>query len=500
MRISTQIFYNRNNDSMMNQQAKLSQQNVHLSTGKRVIHGADDAVAISTIKRIKQDISSGEQYIENGKIAETANAMGETAIGQATNILQRARELMVSAGNAIYNAENYETVAIELEGLRDELIGVANTQDGNSQYIFSGYEVDTQPFQKNEFGAVDYHGDNGNQTYQVGAGVFVQGTDSGTAVFIDIPEGNGSFVSEANINNQGSGVIDSASVIDGRQAAFLKEDYSIAISVAAEGAEPDYSVYGIKEGNVRGDAKINLSSIDLSDPGFAAFDPALFDKAASNGATIGFSAAGSLLEVTVNGVSASPAAIFDPANSQKQTVTLNGFSFDIEGQPNVTDTYTLNKYIEPTQYTEDQSIEFNGIKTSLKGNLVNKDAFILRQSGSKDIFSTLQNAIDTLRMPGDDDNSDAQREIRLDMARHEIDNNISNVSMVRTAVGARMRTIDNQRESTFDFNLTNQKTLSNLEDLDMASAISEYQQQLGLLEVSQKTFMQLQGLSLFKLL
>ena len=68
MRISTQVFYNRTNENMMNQQAKLSQQNVHLSTGKRVIHGADDAVAISTIKRIKQDISSGEQYIENGKV------------------------------------------------------------------------------------------------------------------------------------------------------------------------------------------------------------------------------------------------------------------------------------------------------------------------------------------------------------------------------------------------------------------------------------------------
>ena len=79
-----------------------------------------------------------------------------------------------------------------------------------------------------------------------------------------------------------------------------------------------------------------------------------------------------------------------------------------------------------------------------------------------------------------------------------IDNAIENVSGVRTSVGARMRTIENQRESTQDFNLTNQKTLSNLEDLDMAAAISDFKMQMSLLEVSQQTFVQMQSLSLFK--
>ena len=90
--------------------------------------------------------------------------------------------------------------------------------------------------------------------------------------------------------------------------------------------------------------------------------------------------------------------------------------------------------------------------------------------------------------------------MRLDMARHQIDNAMSNISGIITSVGARMRTIDNQSESIQDFNLTNQKTLSNLEDLDMAEAISEFQLQTSLLEISQKTFVQMQSLSLFKLI
>lgn len=501
MRISTQVFYQRNTESVMTQQSKLSQQNVHLSAQKRVIHGSDDPVAVSTIQRLKQDISVGEQYIKNGEMGETANALEETSLAQVTNILQRTRELMVTAGNATYNSENREAIAKELEGLREELMGVANTKDGNSQYIFSGFEVDTQPFQKNEFGTIDYHGDSGDRSYKVGPGVFVTGNDSGSSVFTEIKEGNGTFVSEGNSNNNGSGVIDEASVIDSKKAnGFLNEDYTIAISETAVGADPDYSVYGIKGVALTGNAQVNLTSIDNSNANFAAFDPALYDSTMPSGITIGFSAVGPLYEVTVDGASATPPAFFDPANTEKQAVDLNGLKFDIDGVPALTDTYTLNKYAQPTKYTEGQSIEFNGIKTELKGKVVNSDSFTLRQSGNKDIFATIADAIETLRIPGEDDVSKAQREMRLDMTRHQIDNAMTNVSGIRTGVGARMRTIENQRESTQDFNLTNKKTLSNLEDLDMASAISEFSMQSSLLEITQKTFVQMQNMSLFELL
>jgi flagellar hook-associated protein 3 FlgL len=149
----------------MTQQSELSQQNMHLSTQKRVMSGADDPVAISAIQRINQQLSVNTQNIQSGEKAETANAIEDTALGQATNILQRVRELTVSGINGTYNTDAREAVATELEGLRDELIGIANTRDGNSQYIFAGYEVDTKPFQKNEFGSIEYHGDEGSKSF-----------------------------------------------------------------------------------------------------------------------------------------------------------------------------------------------------------------------------------------------------------------------------------------------------------------------------------------------
>ncbi|WP_019616621.1 flagellar hook-associated protein FlgL [Psychromonas ossibalaenae] len=502
MRISTQVFYQRSTESVLTQQTKLSQQNIHLSTQKRVIHGSDDAVAISTIQRLKQDISLGDQYIKNGEMGETANALEETSLAQATNILQRTRELLVTSGNDTYNAENREAIAKELENLREELMGVANTKDGNSQYIFSGFEVDTQPFQKNEFGTIEYHGDNGDRSYKVGPGVLVQGNDSGSSVFTKIAEGNGTFVSEGNSNNTGSGVIDEASVIDSKAAnGFLSEDYTIAITEPAPGADPEYSVYGLKDATVTGSANVKISKVDLNDANIANVNPANTYPDINSDISIEFvaTAVATEFELRINGQSSLP-AVYDSANTTAQEITIDGISVEVDGIPNAADQYTLTKYVAPTLYTEGQSIEFNGIKTELKGKVDDLDNFTLRQSEEKDIFATMQDAIDTLRMPGEDDVSKAQREMRLDMARHQIDNTMTNVSGVRTSVGARMRTIENQRESTQDFNLTAKKNLSSLEDLDMAAAISEYQLQMSLLEVTQQTFVQMQSLSLFKLI
>ncbi|MFT6986849.1 MAG: flagellar hook-associated protein 3 FlgL [Psychromonas sp.] len=502
MRISTQMFYQRSTENVMSQQTKLSQQNQYMSAAKRVLTGSDDPVAISTIQRLKQDISLGEQLIKNGEMAETANSLEETALAQTTNILQRVRELMVSAGNGTYNDQNREAVAKQLGGLREELMGVANTKDGNSQYIFAGYQVDTQPFQENEFGAIDYHGDGGERDYKVGSSVLVQGNNSGSSVFTDIKEGNGTFVAEANLNNGGSGVIDAASVIDSDAATvFSDQDYTISMSESVPAGDSEYSVYGLKEVAVTGSANVKISKIDLTDPNIGNVNPAGTYPAASSDVNVEFFATGTPgeFEVQINGQSSLP-AIYDTANTQSQEVTIDGISVEVDGLPNAGDQYGLTKYVSPTLYTEGQSIEFNGIKTALKGNVAEFDSFTLAQSGSKDIFSTIQDSIDALRIPGEDGAAKAQREMRLDMGRQQVDNAMSNVTGIRTSVGTRLQTVANQKESNLDFNLASKKTLSNLEDLDMAAAISEFSMQSSILEITQKTFVQMQNMSLFKLI
>ncbi|TEW46007.1 flagellar hook-associated protein FlgL [Psychromonas algicola] len=501
MRISSPTFHARNTTVLMDKQSDLSQKNIHLAASKRVIHGSDDPVAIATIQRLKQDLSVGEQFIKNGEMAESANRLSDVSLTQSTNILQRIRELLVSGSNGTLSEKDREIVSVELKALREGLIGAANTRDGNSQYIYSGFSVDTLPFQQNEFGEVEYHGDSGEREYRVGSSLTVKGNDAGSKVFMGIPEGNGIFVSELGSNNRGSAVITEGIVTDKVAARdFLKEDYVVAISKPNEIDKPTYSVYGLKEDTVAGNADVKIANIDLSDFSINNVNPSGVYPADGSNVKIEFvETGGNQFTVKVNGVSSSNA--YDANNTNSQEINVGGITLEVDGLPANGDSYDFIKYIPPTAYEEEgQGISFNGIKTEIKGEVENKDTFTLRQSGEKDIFATIQSAIDALLIGDKENEASAKRVIAFNMSLLQVDAAMENITKIQTDTGSRLRTIDNQRESILDFNLTSKTTLSNLEDLDMAAAISDFQQQKGMLEVSQKAFVQLQQLSLFNLL
>ncbi len=109
--------------------------------------------------------------------------------------------------------------------------------------------------------------------------------------------------------------------------------------------------------------------------------------------------------------------------------------------------------------------------------------------GKSDMFSVLYDfAIDL-----EADAPSASTLTRLDSALDEVLN-------TRTAIGARMNSIDGQRSTSEGFSLVLQENLSNLEDLDYADAISRFEQQILALQASQQSFVKIEGLSLFNYL
>ena len=502
MRISTQAFFQRSTTSILESQAKTSQLNVRLAEGKRVLYAADDPVAAASIQRLKQTISVNTQYVKNIEIADAANAQEESTLGQMVNILQRVRELLVSAGDGIYSVENLDTVAQELEELKEGLLGLANTRDGNSEYIFAGFDVDTQPFQVNEFGTVEYFGDRGVRQLQVGSGVDAAINDSGFDVLMNLNSGNGSFNSTIGAGNTGSGVIDQGVVFDPATASnFQGEEYSIQITEPGGGLAKQYSVYSIEAASVAGSATVKLAGIDLNDAAIANVNPATVYPNVGSSVNVAFFATATPgeFEIQINGQTSLP-AIYDANIASAQQISIDGMTIEVSGVPVATDSYQINKYIAPTQYYQDQSIEFNGIRTTLKGEPLNQDYFTLSPSSNTNIFATIQSAIDALRIPGSTDTQEALRLTQINMAQLELDNGMDNVVNTRSRVGARMQTLLNQTSISEEFKLISQAAMSRLEDLDMAQAISDLKLEQTKLEVAQQTFIQLQRLSLFDLI
>jgi flagellar hook-associated protein 3 FlgL len=82
----------------------------------------------------------------------------------------------------------------------------------------------------------------------------------------------------------------------------------------------------------------------------------------------------------------------------------------------------------------------------------------------------------------------------------DIDQATNHVIGKRSDVGSRSRALDDETSLGADFKVQLSTTLSNIRDLDYASALTQLsQQQLGL-QAAQQAFAQTQGLTLFRYL
>lgn len=119
-------------------------------------------------------------------------------------------------------------------------------------------------------------------------------------------------------------------------------------------------------------------------------------------------------------------------------------------------------------------------------------------AGNQDVFASLKSAIDVLKAPVDGDpgrQADVENTIATSM--RELDNSLDNVLTVRASVGARLNELDVVDQVSNNRMLSYEQTRSDLVDLDYVEAISEYSlRQVGL-QAAQKSFADIQGMSLF---
>jgi len=238
MRVATANSYDNTISQLTKRQAELSELQGQISTGKRVQKASDDPVAAvlseaaqNRLTRVKAD----QRALETSK---TSITQGESALGQAGSILQDVRDLLLSAGNGSYGPNEYKDIALQIEGMRDQLLAVANQKDSSGRTLFGGLGGAGAPF-------VDSFGPSGNGvTFQGLRGQEATGNNSlpqsfdGNAVFMRVPQGNGSFVLSLSAGNTGSVRTDTGQVVD--PSALTGQNYSIGF--ADNAGTMEYSV------------------------------------------------------------------------------------------------------------------------------------------------------------------------------------------------------------------------------------------------------------------
>ena len=166
MRISTQMMYQQNMRGITNSQAEWMKYGEQMSTGKRVINPSDDPIAASQAVVLSQAQSENSQFALARTFATQKVSLEENVLNQVTTAIQSAQEKIVSAGNGTLSDDDRASLATDLQGIRDQLMNLANSTDGNGRYIFSGYKTETAPFAQADG---TYNGGTENITQQVDA-------------------------------------------------------------------------------------------------------------------------------------------------------------------------------------------------------------------------------------------------------------------------------------------------------------------------------------------
>jgi flagellar hook-associated protein 3 FlgL len=242
MRISTAQIFQSGVSAMQGAQSKLNHTSLQMATGRRILTPSDDPGGATQSVMLQSAIGATEQHQRNISLAQPKLEQEEAQIGAVDNVLQRARELVLTGNNDTYTLANRKVLASEIRQLRGDILDIANSLDANGEYLFAGTRSLEAPFVQNAAGQVSYVGADGAGAVRqvaISSTRTIQIGDTGKSIFMDIPEKSGRVVQGVPLpSNTGTLAVQRAEIAD-FDAYDLDPEASFSIRFNAG----DYAVF-----------------------------------------------------------------------------------------------------------------------------------------------------------------------------------------------------------------------------------------------------------------
>ena len=111
-----------------------------ISSGLAFTTPAEDPAAAGEVDNYNQVLAQSQQYSANANAAQTSLNTEGTALAQVTSQLQSLRDLALEANSGTESSQNLAAIATQAQQIQQSLLSLANTQDGNGNYIFAGFD------------------------------------------------------------------------------------------------------------------------------------------------------------------------------------------------------------------------------------------------------------------------------------------------------------------------------------------------------------------------
>jgi flagellar hook-associated protein 3 FlgL len=117
-----------------------------VASGKRIELASDDPVAALRILPMQNDLRNLEQMSENVALARESLDTGAAALEDGSSVMQRVRELTMQASNGTFAQGDRASIGAEMDQLLQQLVGIGNARRGE-RFLFGGTESGTPPFE-----------------------------------------------------------------------------------------------------------------------------------------------------------------------------------------------------------------------------------------------------------------------------------------------------------------------------------------------------------------
>ncbi|WP_175990236.1 flagellar hook-associated protein FlgL [Bacillus sp. Marseille-Q1617] len=144
MRVTQSMLTNNSMRNLSSSYARMGQLQDQLATGKKITKPSDDPVVAMKGMFYRSNLTGIEQYKRNLSELYLWMDNSEAGIDQANQGLQRVRELTLQGKNGTLSEEDKKAVAVEIEQIKMDLVGVAETKVAG-RYIFHGTDVGNSP-------------------------------------------------------------------------------------------------------------------------------------------------------------------------------------------------------------------------------------------------------------------------------------------------------------------------------------------------------------------
>lgn len=238
-RVSTANQYDTALRNIGQRNTSLSNLQENLTSGKRVVRPSDDPVSAAQAERAINRLARIQTEQRALETQRNAIAQAESALGDAIGLMQNFRELTVSAGGGTLTPNDRATIANQLQGLREQIVEVANRKDTNGLPLLGALGSALAPFLGPLSTTPDYSFA-GLPGQTSSTGVTIPGMLDGDSAFMFNPQRDGVYnAAVSSIPNTRQ--LTTTAITPVNKSLITGDNYTITFSAVGPGATPGTS-------------------------------------------------------------------------------------------------------------------------------------------------------------------------------------------------------------------------------------------------------------------